>query len=48
MKLTTNRIANNVVTCELEYSELIDIDKQWVSSNIKVCDVIEFEYEKSE
>lgn len=47
MKLTIIRVENEVVTCELDDGGLIDIGKQWLSQNIKVGDVIEFEYEKS-
>lgn len=46
MKLTIVRIENEVATCELDEGGLIDIGKQWLASNIKVGDVIEFEYEK--
>ena len=46
MKLTIIRIENEIVVCELDDGGLIDIGKQWLDKNVKIGDVIEFEYEK--
>lgn len=47
MKITIVRIENKVVTCKIEDDEtLIDIDRKWLSKDIKVGQVIEFEYHK--
>lgn len=47
MRLTIVRIENEVVTCRIEDDEtLIDIGKKWFSNDIKVGQIIEFEYKK--
>ena len=43
MKLTIIRIEENIVTCELEDSGLIEIARMWFSSNIEENDIIEFD-----
>lgn len=43
MKLTIIRIEENIVTCELEDGQLLDVARRWFNKNIKVKDVIEFD-----
>lgn len=44
MKLAIIRIEEQVVTCEFEDGSLIDIGRQWITKDISVGQVIEFEY----
>ena len=43
MKLTIIRIEDNIVTCELEDGQLIDIARRWFSKDIKENNIIEFD-----
>ena len=43
MKLTIIRIEENIVTCELEDGQLLDVAKRWFSKDIKENDIIEFD-----
>lgn len=47
MKLTIIRIEENLITCKIEDDEtLIDIGRQWLSKDIEVGQVVEFECHK--
>ena len=46
MKLIITRIEENIVTCELEDGQLLDIARRWFSKDIKENDIIEFDVNK--
>lgn len=46
MKLTIIRIEENIVTCELEDGQLLDVARRWFNNDIKEQDVIEFDVNK--
>ena len=43
MKLKIIRIENQIVTCELEDESIIDLERQLISDDIKIGDIIEFD-----
>ena len=43
MKLTIIRIENRIVTAQLDTGTIIDIPRRWLSEDIEVDDVIEFD-----
>ena len=46
MILTIIRVEENIVTCELEDGQLLDIARRWFSKDIKENDIIEFDVNK--
>lgn len=48
MTIKIIRIEEHIVTCELDSGGLIDIGRQWLSQNIQVGEIIEFEYNKND
>lgn len=43
MKLKVIRIENQIITCELDDESIIDLERQLISDNIKIGDIIEFD-----
>lgn len=43
MKLTIIRIEENIVTCELEDGQILDVARRWFTDDIKMNDIIEFD-----
>ena len=43
MKLTIIRIEENIVTCELEDGQILDVARRWFKDDIKINDIIEFD-----
>lgn len=48
MKLTIIRIEENIITCELEDGQLLDVARKWFASNIKTGDVMDIDVTKVE